>query len=136
MDAVIFYNTLDQLFAEKKTQEAESYMKNTLQQAEAQSDLQLVVTVCNELGGYYRYTSRYDQAVCLYDRALTIIEELGQRKTPACGTTLINYATTCNMMGELNKALVLEGITLMNSGLYTQTLEDYFKNITGGEGIA
>ncbi len=109
MDAVIFYNTLDQLFAEKKTQEAESYMKNTLQQAEAQSDLQLVVTVCNELGGYYRYTSRYDQAVCLYDRALTIIEELGQRKTPACGTTLINYATTCNMMGELNKALTLYG---------------------------
>ena len=45
------------------------------------------------------------------------------------------YDTSLNM-GELNKALVLEGITLMNSGLYTQTLEDYFKNITGGEGIA
>lgn len=45
------------------------------------------------------------------------------------------YDTSLNM-GELNTALVLEGITLMNSGLYTQTLEDYFKNITGGEGIA
>lgn len=49
--------------------------------------------------------------------------------------TLQIYDTSLNM-GELNKALVLEGITLMNSGLYTQTLEDYFKNITGGEGIA
>ena len=48
--------------------------------------------------------------------------------------TLQIYDTSLNM-GELNKALVLEGITLMNSGLYTQTLEDYFKNITGGEGI-
>lgn len=49
--------------------------------------------------------------------------------------TLQIYDTSLNM-GELNKALVLEGITLMNSGLYTQTLEDYFKSITGGEGIA
>ena len=49
--------------------------------------------------------------------------------------TLQIYDTSLNM-GELNRALVLEGITLMNSGLYTQTLEDYFKSITGGEGIA
>lgn len=49
--------------------------------------------------------------------------------------TLQIYDTSLNM-GELTRALVLEGITLMNSGLYTQTLEDYFKSITGGEGIA
>jgi bacitracin transport system ATP-binding protein len=39
-------------------------------------------------------------------------------------------------MGEVNKALVMEDITVISSGLCNDTLEDYFKKITGGEGIA
>ena len=45
------------------------------------------------------------------------------------------YDTTLNM-GEVNKALVMEDITVISSGLCNDTLEDYFKKITGGEGIA
>lgn len=39
-------------------------------------------------------------------------------------------------MGEVNKALVMQDITVMSSLLCNDTLEDYFKKITGGEGIA
>ncbi len=39
-------------------------------------------------------------------------------------------------MGEVNKVLVMQDITVMSSLLCNDTLEDYFKNITGGEGIA
>lgn len=39
-------------------------------------------------------------------------------------------------MGEVNKALVMEDITVISSGICNDTLEDYFKKITGGEGIA
>ena len=39
-------------------------------------------------------------------------------------------------MGEVNKVLVMEDITVMSSLLCNDTLEDYFKKITGGEGIA
>lgn len=45
------------------------------------------------------------------------------------------YDTTLNM-GEVNKALVMEEITVIRSGICNDTLEDYFKKITGGEGIA
>ena len=39
-------------------------------------------------------------------------------------------------MGEVNKVLVMQDITVMGSLLCNDTLEDYFKKITGGEGIA
>ena len=45
------------------------------------------------------------------------------------------YDTTLNM-GQINKTLVMENITIFSSGIYNDTLEDYFKRITGGEGIA
>ncbi|WP_312636315.1 ABC transporter ATP-binding protein [Oscillibacter sp.] len=39
-------------------------------------------------------------------------------------------------MGEINKALVIQDITVISFQLCNDTLEDYFKKITGGEGIA
>lgn len=39
-------------------------------------------------------------------------------------------------MGAINKALVMQGVTVSASQLCNDTLEDYFKRITGGEGIA
>ena len=39
-------------------------------------------------------------------------------------------------MGEVNKVLVMQDITVVSSLLCNDTLEDYFKKITGGEGIA
>ena len=38
--------------------------------------------------------------------------------------------------GEINKALVMQNVTVLSSGLCNDTLKDYFKKITGGEGIA
>lgn len=49
--------------------------------------------------------------------------------------TLRLYDTTLDM-GAVNKALVVQDITVISSGLRNDTLEDYFKKITGGEGIA
>lgn len=49
--------------------------------------------------------------------------------------TLRIYDTSLNV-GELNKSLVLNHITVISVGLYNNTLEDYFKSITGGEYIA
>ena len=49
--------------------------------------------------------------------------------------TLRIYDTSLNM-GEINKFLVMQNITVTSSGLCDDTLEDYFKKITVGEGIA
>lgn len=39
-------------------------------------------------------------------------------------------------MGEVNKSLVMQGVTVISSSVCNDTLEDYFRKITGGEGIA
>lgn len=49
--------------------------------------------------------------------------------------TLRIYDTSLNM-GEINKALIMQNMTVISLGLCNDTLEDYFKKITGGEGIA
>lgn len=49
--------------------------------------------------------------------------------------TLRLYDTGLDM-GEINKALVIQDIAVISSQLCNDTLEDYFKKITGGEGIA
>ena len=45
------------------------------------------------------------------------------------------YDTTLDI-GKINKALVMQNVIVMGSSLCNDTLEDYFKKITGGEGIA
>lgn len=107
MDIQKFYDTVDSLFSEKRPGDAEKYMLDFLAQAESRGDMAAVVTVSNELGGYYRAVSRYAEGVPLYEKALQIIEKLHQSGSPAHGTTLINYATTCTMSGDREKALSL-----------------------------
>ena len=43
---------------------------------------------------------------------------------------------TCLDMAEINKALIVQDIAVISSQVCIDTLEDYFKKITGGEGIA
>ena len=49
--------------------------------------------------------------------------------------TLRLYDTTLDM-AAINKALVTQEVSVISSRLCNDTLEDYFKKITGGEGIA
>jgi len=49
--------------------------------------------------------------------------------------TLRLYDTTLDM-AAINKALVTQEVSVISSGLCNDTLEYYFKKITGGEGIA
>ena len=49
--------------------------------------------------------------------------------------TLRLYDTTLDM-AAINKALVTQEVSVISSGLCNDTLEDYFKKITGGDGIA
>lgn len=49
--------------------------------------------------------------------------------------TLRLYDTSLDM-AAINKSLVLQDVSVISSQLCNDTLEDYFKKITGGEGIA
>lgn len=123
MDMNNFYYKVDKLFEEKKAAEAEQFMKDTLTQAEAECDAGAVITVCNELGGYYRAASRYAEGIELYEKALKIMKEMGLASSEHYGTTLVNYATTYTMAGDIIKAL----------NLYTEAAEIYAAAGLGGD---
>ncbi len=118
-----FYYKVDKLFEAKKADEAEEYMKDTLLKAEEESDAGAIIAVCNELGGYYRATSRYSEGILLYEKALKIMKDMGLSQSEHYGTTLVNYATTYTMSGDIVKAL----------NLYTEAAEIYAKVGLGGD---
>ena len=70
-------------------------------------------------------------------RAALILERQFQLKNYSVqdDQTLRLYDTSLDM-GAANKELVMQDVTVISSGLCNDTLEDYFKKITGGEGIA
>lgn len=108
MDMNQFFYDLDQLLADKKFDEAEEYMKSGLKKAEEECDAGATISICNELGGYYRATSRYAEGIPLYEQALELIYQLGLNGTEHHGTTLVNYATTVTLIGDIQKALDLD----------------------------
>jgi len=123
MDMNNFYYRVDRLFEEKKAAEAEQFMKDTLAKAEAECDAGAIITVCNELGGYYRAASRYSEGIELYEKALRIMREMGLAASEHYGTTLVNYATMYTMAGDIVRAL----------NLYTEAAEIYAAAGLGGD---
>jgi len=105
MDINQFFTKLDAFFANKEMQEAEIYMKESLEAAEHCGDLRSAIAICNEYGGYCRKLSRYKEGAALYEKALAYLEQLGLSGSEHHATTLINYATTCTQAGEREKAL-------------------------------
>lgn len=99
------YETLDELFAEKKTEQVEPFLKNILDTAEKDERYGIAVAACNELGGFFRMTSRYNEAAELYDKALQYLEYIGAGRGQDFATTQINYATTLSMSGRYDEAL-------------------------------
>ena len=74
------------------------------------SDVPKVALILEQQFGLARYSVQDDHTLRLYDTALDI--------------------------AAINKALMLRDISVSSSQLCNDTLEDYFKKITGGEGIA
>lgn len=105
MDINQFFTKLDTLFANKEMQEAERYMKESLEVAEHSGDLRSAIAICNEFGGYCRKLSRFKECTELYEKALAYLQQLGLFGSEHHATTLINYATTCTQAGERENAL-------------------------------
>ena len=126
MDINQFFTRLDALFANKEMQQAEIYMKESLQTAENTGDFGSAIAICSELGGYYRMLSRYDEGSALYEKALGYLKQLGLSGSEHHATTLMNYATTCTLTGEKGLTADYRMATLYNniSSLY-QDLEDF-----------
>lgn len=70
-------------------------------------------------------------------KATLILERhFGLKDYSVQGDQTLRIYDTALDMATVNKALVMQNISVTSSQLCNDTLEDYFKKITGGEGIA
>ena len=70
-------------------------------------------------------------------KATLILErQFGLKDYSVQGDQTLRIYDTALDMAAVNKALVMQNIAVASSQLCNDTLEDYFKKITGGEGIA
>jgi hypothetical protein len=89
-------------------------------------------------GGASKENSRYIRLqVSDTTKAAVILEQKFRIKEYSIqdNQTILVYDTGHDM-AEINRTLMLEDVSVISSQLCNNTLEDYFKKVTGGEGIA
>ena len=105
MDIKKVLDELDKLFAEKRSGEAENFLKGKLREAEEVDDYNSIITLVNELIGFYRVSSQYNNAMVYSDYIISLMESLELNNTIPFATTLLNIATAYRAAGKSEEAL-------------------------------
>lgn len=107
IDVNEFYKGLDELFRQKKPDEAMAYMEAWLAKAKRGKDTSGIVAISNELGGFCRVTGRTARAKELYETVLFHLKEMGFAGTEHYATALMNFGDVYVNTRELEQALSL-----------------------------
>ena len=99
---------LDRLFEEQRMSEVEPYLQQALKDAMESNDYSTVITIVNELIGFYRDMSQYDKSIYYCEQILPFMEKQGLKGS-------IHYATTCLNVANAYRA----------AGLWEQSLKHY-----------
>lgn len=103
-------NGLDNLFEHQKMDEVEPYLQQALQEAMNEKEDSIVITIVNELIGFYRDISMYEKSIYYCEQILPFMEMRGLKDS-------IHYATTCLNVANAYRA----------AGHWEQSLEHYHK---------
>ena len=91
---------LDQLFSEQKMAEVEPYLQKALQDAMESGDSSAVITIVNELIGFYRDISQYEKSIYYCEQILPFMELQGLKGSIHYATTCLNVANAYRAAGE------------------------------------
>ena len=114
-----FLKGLDQAFASRQHENISEYLESHLSKAENEQNIPAMITVLNEMTGYYRSVSKLTESIAAGKRAVALMQDLGEGGSPAFGTALLNLATAYNAAGDSTSAL----------HLYEQVLVIYHKHL-------
>lgn len=89
-----FLEGLDALFAINEIEQAGEYLVQWYEKAVSENDWRLLVTVLNEMMGYYRSIGDESHALDSVEKMLKLIKEQRLSDNPDIGTVWINVGTT------------------------------------------
>ena len=105
MDIRAFIDELDRLLGKNMANEARELLEEGLSEAEADGDREAMLTVLNEMSGFYRINGDKVKGIDAAERALLLLKDLRLTESVTGATTLLNSATTFKAFGMAAKSL-------------------------------
>lgn len=105
MDINIFITHLDELFEEKRINDVEPFLKESLAQAVTENDNAAQFTILNEMMGFFRDTSQYEKSINACHRCIELMKQMGIEGTVSYATSLQNIANAHRAAGLLQESL-------------------------------
>ena len=96
---------LDLLFGEQRMAEVEPYLQDALQEAMEEGNFSVVITIVNELIGFYRDTSQYEKSIYYCEQILPFMDSHGLKSTIHYATTCLNVANAYRAAGKWSASL-------------------------------
>ena len=125
---------LDFLFSEQRMTEVEPYLQQALQEAMETGNSSAVITIVNELIGFYRDISQYEKSIFYCEQILPFMERHGLKGTIHYATTCLNVANAYRAAGEWNTSLkYYEEVKRVYDRMLTPTdslYASYFNNLS------
>jgi len=110
---------LDHLFETNRMTEVEDFLGGKLKEAMDEDDTSCVITIINEMIGFFRDTGQDEKSVAYSKKVIALMENLGFAGSVPFATTLLNVANAYRAAGLLSESL----------DYYKQVFEIYEKNL-------
>ena len=107
MDINQITEELDVLFAQEKISEIPQFLESHIAQAVKEGAQDVLLTLYNEIIGFYRETGQYALSIENCHKAVKLMNEMGIQDTIPYATTLLNIANAHRAAGLLQESLEL-----------------------------
>ena len=104
MDIETIRETIDKLYEQGRSLEAEDVLLSTAGAAAEEGDDYLLLQILNELIGHYRETGEWEKAYEITERAIYIAGRIFPTESIPYATTLLNAASMYRAAGDLEKS--------------------------------
>jgi tetratricopeptide (TPR) repeat protein len=96
---------LDKLFETKRYGEVEGFLLSKIREAEGECDRSSLLTLFNELLGFYRSSGRGREAVALGEEIISLMKEAELEESASYATAMLNVATAYREAGRVEESM-------------------------------
>lgn len=117
-----FYEQLENVYTQGALHAVETFLQESICESEVVADRELELAAWNELGAFFRGTSRYEESLTAFQQAEILARELQGTESGVYATVLNNMAGTCRL---LNRPAAAEDLFRRSMEVYREAgLED------------